>query len=584
MDTDLKVTDQPEEIAFDDVVAGDNIINIPLFQRAYKWTEKNITQFWDDVESIIDGSSKSHFLGVLVLVPQSRRIGQPVLLDIVDGQQRLSTCYLCIMAMVQAAAEDGDAEWAVEVARGHLLTRRFANYSTNTKLIPSAADRQQFQLLWSKITNLRNLEQADWGNDAPSPPQPSGARDGRMTKAYGGLIKRTKSVIRSEGMDGLNRYFEIIVGRLSFVTINLRSPTAAPAIFERLNARGEKINISDLVRNEVFARVADDPMRAQSIFDSHWEPFIGKFRDKNLELEPFLFPYGLTTNPQITKADLFQILRTNWASGQQANDPRAIIESLDVHTGTFFALETGSLRDIPTGELRMAVNRLHALGAPTSIYPFMFLLCEAVRTGELADSVGAEISSLIESFLIRRAVCGIEPTGLHAVFKGLWDETKQSGPTVKSVQDSISRRTTVPWPSDVQFKEAIVNEPIYGRKIAKYAISEFEKVTHGETPIDDFQIEHIFPQKPHADWDIEENEEAERLRHTWGNLIPLSSTMNPSVGPASFDIKRNAYKDAVFASPREIASNYEYWDLETIKTRSTRIAEWAINHWKYGRS
>lgn len=580
MDTALKVTDQPEEIAFDDIVAGDNIINIPLFQRAYKWTEKNLSQFWDDLDSIIDESSKSHFLGVLVLVPQSRRVGQPVLLDIVDGQQRLTTCYLTILAMVQAAAEKGDAEWALEVARGFLLTRRFNNYSTNTKLIPSAADRQQFQAIWSQIANLKNLEGADWGGELPSPPQPSGQPTGRMTTAFRSLLRRTRDVLKDEGMPGLERLFDIVVGKLSFVTINLRSPTAAPAIFERLNARGEKINISDLVRNEVFARVADSPAVAQSIFESHWEPFIDKFRRNNVDLEKLLFPYGLTLDPQITKADLFQALRSHWGEGE---DPRSIIRALDQNTPAFFALESGDCSGLPRGTFSEAVRRLHDLGAPSSIYSFVFLLTKSVRSDETNEKLASDILGLIESFLVRRAICGIEPTGLHAVFKGLWLEATENGLSVDSVRKGIARRTTVPWPSNNEFREAIINTPIYGKRVAKFVIHQLEKSAVGESPSDDFEIEHILPRQPHPDWELVITEDVERIRDTWGNLIPLTVAMNPSIGNGVYGLKRPEYRRAVFASPRQIAAEYEEWNVSTIQHRSKQISDWALERWPHQR-
>tara|TARA_R110001606_G_scaffold397668_1_gene574872 strand:- start:326 stop:2080 length:1755 start_codon:yes stop_codon:yes gene_type:complete len=581
MDTDLKVTDQPEEIAFDDIVAGDNIVNIPLFQRAYKWTEKNLIQFWDDIDSIIDGSSRSHFLGVLVLVPQSRRVGQPVVLDIVDGQQRLTTCYLSILSMVQAAAEAEHTQWALEVARGFLLTRKFSNFSTNTKLVPSATDRQQFHSIWSRISNLKQLEGADWSGEPPSPPQPSGETAGRMSTAYKSLLKRSKFVLESEGLEGLERVFEIIVGRLSFVTINLRSPTAAPAIFERLNARGEKINISDLVRNEVFARVAEDPMKAQSIFETHWEPFVDKFRRHGIDLEKLLFPYGLTIDPQITKADLFQALRNSWGEGE---DPRSIIRALDEHTACLFALENGDVSAYPRGPLRDGLLNLNLLGAPSSVYAFLFHLTKAVAAETLSEKKAAEIISLIESFLFRRAICGIEPTGLHAVFKGLWQEIVATSVSVESVRTSIARRTTVPWPGNDDFVQAIVRNPLYGRRVAKYAIRQYELAAKGETPNDDFEIEHIYPKQPSTDWTIPSSEDVDRIRDTWGNLLPLTSAMNPSIGNSGYLKKRAEYRRAVFASSRDVADKFEDWTLDTIEERSAFIAKWAVTRWPYTRT
>ena len=581
MDTELKVTDQPEEIAFDDMVGGDNIINIPLFQRAYRWKNTNINEFWEDIESILDGSSKSHFLGVLVLVAQNRKVGQPVLLDVVDGQQRLTTCFLTVLAMVQVAAERGNAEWAVEVARGFLLTRRFSTYSTNTKLIPSAVDRQQFHTIWTKVANLEAVQKHGWAGEKPSPPQPSGNVTGRMISAYNGLVRRCREIIDDQGIDSLERVFEIIVGKLSFVTINLRNPTAAPTIFERLNARGERINISDLVRNEVFSRVAEDPALARNIFESHWEPFISKFTLRGTDLEKFLFPYGLLHDSNITKADLFQTLRRIW--GEPA-DPRDIISSLDSYTDAFFVLQTGDKEAPVPSNLRDALLDLYDLGAPSSTYAFLVRLVHAVQQEEVPEAEAIAVTRMIESFLFRRAVAGIEPTGLHAVFKGLWSESSEHTFSLASVRDSIGRRTTVPWPNDEEFCAAITRGTLYGRRVDKYAIRQYELHADGESPIDDFEIEHILPTKPSADWEIDNLELAEKLKNTWGNLIPLSQKMNPSLSNSGFAKKRSEYARSIFSSPRMISSEFSEWNLEAIEKRSESISEWALVRWPHSRN
>jgi len=579
MDTNLKVTDQPEEISFEDIVAGDQIINIPLFQRAYRWTEKNIGQFWDDVSNIIDESSRSHFLGVLVLVPQSRRVGQPAILDIVDGQQRLTTCYLAVLAMVEAAIEIDETSWAIEVARSYLLTRSFSNYSTNTKLIPSAADRQQFNDLWTKIVAHRKLESVDWRGDKPSTPQPSGEAKGRMQTAYKSLLRRVRKAASEKGLEGIDELFQIILGRLSFVTINLRSPTAAPAIFERLNARGEKITISDLVRNEIFSRVADRPSQAKSIFENYWEPFIEKFRKHNTDFEPVLFPYGLTLNSNLTKADLFQELRAAWGE----NEPPDIIREIDQHTPALFALESGVRIYDCQKPFSDAVTSFSKIKAPSSVYPFVFQLTRAVQSETLQSDEATRMLEVVESFLVRRAVCGIEPTGLHAVFKGLWNEIVNGKIDAYAVKQGIARRSTVPWPGDAEFKDAITKSAVYGRRVAGYLLLQFEASRSGESPEDDFQIEHIYPVRPHKDWRIKVDDEVEILRNSWGNLIPLTKSMNPALQNSTYEIKRGHYAESVFATARELSRRYSLWDLEAIKSRNAELAAWAIARWPHVR-
>lgn len=584
MDAKLRVTTEQDESAFIDLVDGRNVLNIPLFQRAYRWTKKNLDQTDEDIQAILDGVTDSQFMGVLVFSPQDQKSTRPAISDVVDGQQRLTTCYLYVMAISEVAASNGHAEWALEIMKTHLLTRRFTAFPTNTKLIPSAIDRQQFYSLWMRLKGLSALEGHDWGEYEPIPPSVSGPETGKMRAAYGQLVKKAKAIYKAGQLEGLEEHLEVILGNLSFVQINLKDPIVAPQIFERLNARGEKISTADLVRNEIFARVAEDATLARAIFDSHWEPFSQKFEARKVDLEKFLFPYGLMATDSLTKAVLFHGLRTQWDD----MSPQAIIQDMDKDTPVFFALEVGDISAIDDKELGEALLRLHKLNAPSSTHTFFFSLFRDLRkeSGSLVGKQEAlKIVEVIESFLFRRAICGIEPTGLHAVFKGLWHDLKERGYSADGVRSSISRRTTVPWPRNETFAAEIQRSNLYARRVAKYALLELEKATEGETPEDDFEIEHIYPQNPGSKWEAIEEPSDQELVNAWGNLIPLSKAQNGSLGNSRYEKKVNAYADSVFATARKIAkSNPEAWCVDDFKSRGEQIAAWALEHWPYERS
>jgi hypothetical protein len=579
LDSGLKVTDQQQEISFSDVVSGDNVVNIPLFQRAYRWGEKNLKELWDDLDDIVDEKSKSQFLGVLVLVTQARQIGRPVLFDVVDGQQRLSTCYLIVLGLAHVAAKNGESAWAIEVVQTYLLLRPFSDNPYNTKLVPAAADRQQFKTIWDSFRSLPHLASGDvWkGHNQPSPPAPAGLHNGAMIKQFNRIIRRLGDTYKEDGLDGLGRILHILVSNLSFVQISLRDPTAAPKIFERLNARGERITTGDLVRNEVFSRVANDPSVAQAIFSNNWQPFENRLLGHSIDFERFLFPYGLIFSTQITKADLFSTLRKRW---DDLTDPISIISDMERYFEEFIALETGNLPNNWSKPLRQQLLRFHEMGAPSSIYSFIFQLFDALRQKTLEEAVAIEVMALLEGFLFRRAICGYEPTGLHAVFKGLWKETNQDGPlTVARVASAIGVRTTVPWPDNAEFEKSIKEGDLYARNVRKFALREFERHTKGETPADDFQIEHIAPQTATDEWRDVFGDNYRSIVNTWANLIPITPNMNPVVGQSGFTGKQQEYSDSIFASTRELAKVCETWGPADVEARAQRISDWAIQRW-----
>lgn len=300
MDSKLKVTDAPEESSFYDLVSGDNVLEIPLFQRPYMWKESHYKALLLDIGAIDEETNGAVFLGVIVSFGRGGGPGRPPTWMIVDGQQRVTTLYLSVMAAVEVAAKAGELDWASDVMGRYLLVRPMSGLSVNTKLVPSFNDRAQFASIWKRIIDVKNFS----GNkivasNPPRPPVASGVHDGAMTAQYSRIRADLSKLFRDNGLKALEHRVEVLATRLSVVSISLRDPTVAPKIFERLNYGAEPVTVADLVRNEVFARSGDDPQNALHLFASRWEPFVGRFADKNADLDRFLFPYGLIHNSNV---------------------------------------------------------------------------------------------------------------------------------------------------------------------------------------------------------------------------------------------------------------------------------------------
>lgn len=235
--------------------------------------------------------------------------------------------------------------------------------------------------------------------------------------------------------------------------------------------------------------------------------------------------------------------------------------------------------------LNLLLNRIHRVGRPSSVYAFVMNLMEAHRTGGVSESSAADVLKSLESFLFRRAVMGIEPTGLHAAFKGLWNElTKTHGPasiTGAGFKMAVSAKPTITWPTDSQFLDAIQTQDLYHRKVVQFALREHELSLEGETPDERFFVEHIAPQTATEHWKSAFGDEHEKLVHTWGNLIPLSSEMNPAVGQKPFSAKKEAFANSKFANARHVALSHDEWTPSSIRKRNVEIGKWALSRWQF---
>lgn len=578
MEIALKVTDQPQESSFSDMVSGDNVLSIPLFQRRYRWLQKNLDWLWNDMVDIRDGATKSVFLGVVVCVVRGASPGRPIPWEIVDGQQRLSTLYLLLLAAVEVAASKGAITYAAGVAGTYLLVRPLADNPINTKLVPSFADRTQFKKIWDKVMAVPGLKtEPTIAANPPRPPAPSGDEKGDMLSQYNRIRGKLIQVWNEGGEPALASLVNIAVSRLSIVSISLRDPIVAPKIFERLNNRAELVTTADLIRNEVFARSSDDPATTLNVFTNYWEPFVSRFAfDKN-GLEKFLFPYGLIIKSSTTKAELFTSIRSQWAT----LDPKAIIEDMERFTDCFLALENNQLSSSIPSDIGVRLNRLYRLGKPSSTYAFILRLVYGVSQNEVDEAVAVSVLDELEGFLFRRAVCGIEPTGLHAVFKSLWSDLTTEGKQVSAegFREAIESKPTINWPNDAQFEAAIRKGNLYDRKVCKFALTEYELACEGESPSDNFEIEHILPQDETEHWKTIFGEQYSSVLNTWPNLIPLTPRMNKGAGQAPYNEKREEYVNSIFATTRKIADDFTTWTPDGVATRANNIVKWALVRW-----
>lgn len=285
------------------------------------------------------------------------------------------------------------------------------------------------------------------------------------------------------------------------------------------------MTIGDLVRNEIFARVANEHPDAIEQIDQHsWQPFYKTFLENGHNLfDAYFFPYGLVQDPNLRKSQVYAALRDKW---KKFDDPELIVEELSRYQSAFIDIVTGKNTQGLSPGTAALIGNFHRFKAPSSTYPFLMQLSQAVKEGILDDTDGREVLAVIESFLIRRAICGQEPTGLHAVFKRLWVDCGGK-PNKETVEHQIRRHKTVMWPSDDALRQAVQKRPLYGAGITLYVLTEYDRGLGGDSPNSVPWIEHVLPKNPVAEWFKSFTKEQHRdLEDVLGNLIPLSKEMN----------------------------------------------------------
>ena len=104
----MKATEKP----ILEFLRGPKQFCIPIFQRRYSWKEKDCEQLWEDVLAAgEDKKMKWHFLGSIVyLEPELQNMGSVPKFPVIDGQQRLTTLSLLLLALSKVIEDDTDID------------------------------------------------------------------------------------------------------------------------------------------------------------------------------------------------------------------------------------------------------------------------------------------------------------------------------------------------------------------------------------------------------------------------------------------------------------------------------------------
>lgn len=275
---------------------------------------------------------------------------------------------------------------------------------------------------------------------------------------------------------------------------------------------------------------------------------------------------------------MFRNLRQEWEGMTSEN----IIDNLQMYARPFLSLvgREGYYEQYPRN-LSQQLQNMIRLGQPAAAYSFGMRLLHHYDERAISLSEVVEILSVLESFFVRRALCGVEPTGLLGMFRTMW--TNMDGrPSAKKVASVILRRQTVEWPTDTRLREQIHTRPLYGSSIARFAIFELDRSLGADQgPFDSFTVEHVLPQGLNENWSEKfDRQTHSKVKDLWANLLPLTSEMNGQLKQSEYDKKRKAFElDSMFASARRFGADYTQWTPSDLENRSEEIFRFAAARW-----
>lgn len=606
---------------------------VPLYQRKYQWADERIVPFWTDVAAkaaeVLDGDNRfQHYMGALILAPlgENAQIGVTPRVQVVDGQQRLTTFQL-LLAAIREVAREHECEDIIAHVEDYLfnpLKSKDTDPLTRFKLTPTPSDRAVFHdILEEEYSTVRRKYSGFyWGNRVPK------NTDLRALRAYDEFRQHVRRFVAEGPVDveseddeedateveaieaedlaeqRLEAVLSALLRRMKLVVITLGEDDDAQVIFETLNSKGEPLLAMDLVRNNIFYRAEKEGASAEALYKKLWDPFDGAWwraaapnaRPKRPRIDHFLsHVLAAQTGQKISMRELYAEYR---AFAVTAGRPRfeRVEDELSVLSSYAPTYETLEGREGGDPEIAWLGRKLAAWQVTTA-YPI------ALQIG--ADAVSKEarktISRLLYSYIVRRALSGLTTKNLNRVFQGLSQRFVQHGPSipefVKFFRDRAGDSTR--FPSDAELKQGILSQPAYtqapGPRV-KDVLWELEKrarpkfAEQVETP-PDLQTEHVLPVSWTDDWPFPNGDFVDRWSgdpratrrnqtlNTLGNLTLITAGLNASSSNHGFGEKKDKYAAHTSLFLNKWILEQDEWNEETIQSRGELLAEQAVNIW-----
>lgn len=578
-------------------------------------------------------------MGALILAPGGDGfiIGVTPRVQVIDGQQRLTTFQLFLAALREVGQRIGVPD-IDSLVHSYLHVPRMTGDTkpdATFRLIPTPEDRAVFHLIVGKgLDGIRSAHPEFFhqnGNikkhTAPKSLRAFWFFVERIERyAQSGLVDENETAMPLGGDDDsddasrLHALLQALLNHLKLVVITLSEDDDAQVIFETLNSKAEPLLAMDLVRNNIFHRAAAQGESVEDLFQNKWRLFDsdGPFwkgdspraKPKRPRIDHFL-SHALTaqTGEETSLRELYSEYRafTRPKGKARFQTVEAELDALVSFAPVYRELEEA------TGDSDLAwIGRKLHLWEVSTAYPLTFRI--AVSHAEQSEK--RRLYTLIYSYLVRRALCGLTPKSLNKTFARLTRQMIASGVSVESFKVGFAeqRGDAVRFPDDAELRVAIQSKPAYHMLSRKDRLAELlwdlEIATRDKFAVatprpPSMSVEHIMPQAWTNHWALDDGRLVPRDKmigsdaamqreiqardgalHTLGNLTLITVPGNSVASDSEFSEKAPWLAKSLLALNLEIiekeqmtGSDKVLWNVARISNRSNVLASRAVLVW-----
>ncbi|WP_121292857.1 DUF262 and DUF1524 domain-containing protein [Helicobacter pylori] len=528
-----------------------NQLVIPFYQRLYSWEKEQCKQLWDDIIKIGgDDKMDGHFIGSILYMLDRITHSNNALL-IIDGQQRLTTITLLLAAL-----------------RNHLSDEVKRKEIEDHYLINSDKDGdKKFRLILSESDKDTLLSLIDKDRRKPSEPSSKIVENFKLFEEWVSNTDKLETIFK--GLD-----------KLMIVEIALEKEKDDPQlIFESMNSKGIELTQTDLIRNYIVMETEIE--KQEGFYNKYWRAMEEEFKQNKKLFDRFVRHYLTIKTREIPNINKVYVALKRYQQ-ERGIETEVLLQDLQKYCGYFCRIVFKKESD---KDLNKALGFLVDLEMDV-IYPLLLELYSDYSDGVLSKDDFRRSIALIESYICRRAVCGLGTNSLNKVFPSFARHIQKDEyfESLKAHFGSLTEKQR--FPNNDEFKDCFITIDFYRFQKRKYFFERLENFDRKERVYThEYTTEHIMPQELTEEWerDLGENfqEIHDKYLHTIGNLTKTG--YNSEYSNKSFQEKQGmekGFKDSPLRLNQGLRDLKSFGE-EEIKKRANDLADLALKIWTY---
>jgi uncharacterized protein with ParB-like and HNH nuclease domain len=611
----------------------ERLLRIPDYQRGYAWTNKQLKDFWNDLSQIEKGSN--HYVGVLTLedVHEERfshwkddlwiiksKNYEPFF--VVDGQQRLTTTVILIQCILEAIdLQELNYTKPDEIRKKFIFESKDEGIS-RSYLFGYESDNPSYEFLKQRIfceqsDSQANVQETIYTNNLLNAKE---FFKGRLKEMDLGDIEVLYTKVTQNILFNIYSMSDEIDVHVSFETMNNRGKPLShlELLKNRLIYLSTKVNSDDFekskLRNAInkcwktiyhqLGRNKDHPLDDDIFLFNHFILFFGNALNNGESINYRRFRRGYGSYYQdylLEKKFTTKSLYSNGDDKLTVPELYRYVSSLKSSVEKWYEISNPKGSSLEP-EISMWLEKINRIGVEECL-PLIMVCLQKNKKHELIVKFLKSLEKLLFSLLLISRSYNIEFNATRFIewASDLSNDETSIEKVISAIDDA--RVEIVDDTQAINQMSASFKDGFYHWRGLRYFMYEYEQSLKEKSKtytdkldwkqlLDDARdhktIEHIYPQNPRkACWTEKyksyNGKERSLLRHTIGNLVPLSQPKNSSFQNKPFLEKVGNSNNTIgfkYGSFSEIElTNHQQWTAVEILQRSINLLKFMEKRW-----